>query len=74
MDSDLILVGGVILIALAVVVLPQRVRHSRPTAGGLFVLVLGGAMVYFANTVHPDGYRVIDVPSAFERVMLSMAS
>lgn len=72
MYSDLFLVGGVILIALALMVLPRRVRNGRPTATGVFVLVLGGAMVLYAHSVHPNGYRLADVPATFERVMIRM--
>ena len=74
MTSDLLFVGGVILIVLAVVVLPRRLLNSRPTATGVFVLVLGGVMIFYADATHPDGYAANDVPATFERVMLLMAN
>ena len=74
MDTDLIFVGGVILIALALLVLPKRIRNGRMTAGGVFVLVLGGALVFSANVMHPEGYGVSDVPLTFERVMLRVVN
>lgn len=74
MNSDLLFVGGVVLIALALLVLPKRIRNGRMTAGGVFVLVLGGALVIFANAMHPEGYGVSDVPRTFERVMFRVVN
>ncbi|MCA0044353.1 hypothetical protein [Celeribacter litoreus] len=69
MYTDFILVLGSVLILLA---LPSAVRaYSEDQfprfAAGMFVV--GGVLVTSAYVLHPDGYRLSDVPLALVRVL-----
>lgn len=69
MDTDLALIIGVIIGALAVPAIVSAFSESRaPRAAAIAVLVAGGLIV-FAVTSHPGGYALAELPDVFFRVV-----
>lgn len=69
MDTDLILVVGIVAIALAVpTLLASWVDGSVPRTGSLLVL-LGGVLIAVALTQHGRGYTFAEMPDLFIRVI-----
>ncbi len=68
MDTDLIIVVGVLAIVLAVpTLLSSWVDGSVPRAGSILVLV-GGVLIVVALTQHGRGYTISEMPDVFMRV------
>lgn len=69
MDTDLALIIGVIIGALAVPAIVSAFSESRaPRAAAIAVLIAGGLIV-FAVTSHPGGYALAELPDVFFRVV-----
>lgn len=69
MDTDLILVVGIVAIVLAVpTLLASWVDGSVPRTGSLLVL-LGGVLIAVALTQHGRGYSFAEMPDLFMRVI-----
>ena len=68
MDTDLIIVVGVLAIVLAVpTLLSSWVDGSVPRSGAILVLV-GGVLIVVALTQHGRGYTFAEMPDVFMRV------
>jgi formate-dependent nitrite reductase membrane component NrfD len=69
MDTDLILVVGIVAIVLAVpTLLSAWVEGSVPRAGAILVLI-GGVLIVVALTQHGRGYSFAEMPDVFMRVI-----
>lgn len=69
MDTDLILVIGVLLGVFAVPSILSAFSEGRAPRVAAVALVVAGALILYAVTTHPDGYSLRDVPGAFVRVV-----
>lgn len=69
MDSDLVLILGLILVALAIPAAMSALSDGRrPIAPAATLLIAVGLIVY-AHVSHPGGYAVRDVPGVFYSVV-----
>ena len=69
MDTDLFLVIGIVIWALAIPsLLSAWVEGRVPRAGSLMVFV-GGALVITALTQHASGYSFAEIPNLFLSVI-----
>ena len=62
MDTDFILVIGMLLTALSIPALLSAYSESRPPRAGAIMLLVGGVLMVVALTQHPTGYRFGDIP------------
>ena len=69
MDTDLTLVIGIVLAALAIPSLLAAFSESRPPRAGAILILIGGILIIVALTQSPTGYRFADIPDAFLRVI-----
>ncbi len=69
MDTDLALVLGLALAALAIPSVVSAFTDSRaPRASAITVLIAGGLILY-AIQAHPGGYAFADIPDAILHVI-----
>lgn len=69
MDSDLVLVLGLILVGLAIpAAMSAHSDGRRPIAPAATLLIAVG-LIAFAYVAHPGGYAVRDVPGVFYSVV-----
>ena len=65
MNTDLVLVVGLVLAALSVPAMVSAFSDGRaPRAPALIILIAGG-MIIFAVLRHPGGYALSDIPNVF---------
>ncbi len=69
MDTDLILVIGVVTCALAIPSLLSAFSESRPPRAGAIMVLIGGVLVVLALTQKPSGYTFAQIPDVFVRVL-----
>ncbi len=69
MDTDLILILGLILGAMSAIGILSAISDGRgPRASALSVLIAGGMIIY-ALTTHPGGYQLHEIPDVFYSVV-----
>jgi hypothetical protein len=68
MDSDLILIAGVILAALAVPSVISAFSSGTPPRRAAVLAVAGGALIVVAAVTHPGGYSPAEIPQVVKRV------
>lgn len=69
MDTDLIIVVGILSVLLAVpTLLASWVDGSVPRSGAILVLV-GGVLIVVALNQHGRGYTIAEMPDVFMRVI-----
>ena len=69
MDTDLFLVIGIVVCALAIPsLLSAWVEGRVPRAGSVMVLI-GGVLIVTALTQHPRGYSFSEIPDVFFSVI-----
>ena len=69
MDTDLFLVIGIVVCALAIPsLLSAWVEGRVPRAGSVMVLI-GGVLILTALTQHPLGYSFSEIPDVFFSVI-----
>lgn len=69
MDTDLMLVVGLLVCVLAIPTLLSAFAESRlPRAGAIMVLI-GGVLLALALTQKPSGYTFAEVPEVVFRVI-----
>jgi hypothetical protein len=66
MDTDLILVIGILLSALAIPSLLSAYSETRVPRAGAIMILVGGVLVMVALTQRPTGYRIDDIPSVIK--------
>lgn len=69
MDPDISFVLGVIFAALAFPAVLSAFSESRPPRAAALLIVLAGALIYYAISHRPGGYAIADIPGAFVRVI-----
>lgn len=69
MDSDLLLVIGLVLAGLSIPAIISAFSEGRPPRGGAILVVVGGGLVALAMMNHPTGYAIGDLPDVFIRVV-----
>lgn len=67
-DSDLILILGLIVAGMSIPAIISAFSASRPPRAAAIAAVIGGAMVVTALSLHPGGYRMQDLPDVAVRV------
>lgn len=69
MNTDIVLVVGVILGVFSVPSILSAISEGRAPRVAAFTIVSAGALILYAINTHPDGYTLSDVPGAFVRVV-----
>jgi predicted membrane channel-forming protein YqfA (hemolysin III family) len=69
MNSDLILVIGVVLAIFSIPAIISALSDRRPPRVAALVLIAAGCLVVWALQKKPSGYSLTDVPHAFVRVV-----
>lgn len=68
-DSDLILVIGIILAVLSIPAMLSAFSESRAPRAPIVTILIAGAMILYAVKTHPGGYAISDVPHVFFEVV-----
>ena len=74
MTPDHALVGGLIILALAIPSALSAFIDGRAPRLGAALIVIGGVSVVWAITNRPGGYPLSDVPTAFIRVLADVVN
>ena len=69
MNSDYILVSGLLLIALSIPSLLTAYSSMDPPRMGAVLIILGMGLTFYAAKTSPQGYRWNDVPNVLFRVI-----
>ncbi|KUP93318.1 hypothetical protein [Tritonibacter horizontis] len=69
MDTDAVLVIGLVLAWIGIPSFFSAYANRRSPLAAVFMLVGGGACIVWAVMVHPEGYAVSEVPDVFFRVI-----
>jgi hypothetical protein len=69
LDTDLILVVGLLATLLSVPSLLAAYSESRPPRGGAVMMLIGGTLLVVALTQKPSGYTFAEVPETVYRVI-----
>jgi hypothetical protein len=72
MNTDQILVVGIIICALAIPSLLSAFSDSRPPRTGAVMVLIGGALLVLALTQKPGGYTFAEIPNIFVRVIADL--
>lgn len=74
MDTDLILVIGIVLCVLAIPSLLAAFAESRGPRSGLVMLAIGGILVAVAQTQSMNGYTFAELPNVFVSVISGLVN
>ncbi|MBC7479266.1 MAG: DUF2892 domain-containing protein [Pseudorhodobacter sp.] len=69
MDTDLFLVIGIVVCALAIPSLLQAWTDGRVPRAGAIMVLIGGVLVVTALTQHGGGYTFSEIPDVFFSVI-----
>ena len=69
MDTDLILVIGIVITVLSFPSLLAAYAESRAPRAGAIMILIGGVLIIVALTRHGQGYTFADIPDVFVRVI-----
>lgn len=69
MDTDLMLVVGLFICALAIPSLLSAFAESRPPRSGAIMVLIGGVLLALALTQKPSGYTFAEVPNVVFKVV-----
>ena len=69
MDSDLLLVIGIVVAVMAVPAVISAFGAGRPPRAATIAAAVGGAFIVTAISMHPGGYRAQDIPGITARVI-----
>ncbi|MDR7126195.1 hypothetical protein [Pseudotabrizicola sp. 4114] len=69
MDSDLMFVTGVVLLALSIPAIFSALSDSRPPRAAAIILLIGGTLVVIALSHKPGGIALAEIPDIFFRVI-----
>ncbi|WP_425041262.1 hypothetical protein [Primorskyibacter sp. S187A] len=69
MDTDLALIIGICVCALAVPGVISAITESRAPRAAAIAFLVGGGLVLFAVTQHPGGYSLSELPDVFFEVV-----
>jgi len=68
MNTDTMLVLGIILAGFAIPSIFSSFSEKKAPRLSVLLLLIAGALIYFAYQWHPDGYSLAEIPNAFVRV------
>ena len=68
MDADLALVIGLIIGAFSIPAIVSAFSDGRAPRVAALTIIIAGALVFYALSTKPGGYKVEEVPDAFVRV------
>ena len=74
MDLDLIFVVGCVVLVLAVPAIVSAFSDGRTPRAPAIVVMIGGALVYYAVTQRPGAYTLETTPDVFLRVVAQLLS
>jgi hypothetical protein len=74
MDTDLILVIGIIIAVLTLPALLAAFSESRPPKAASIMLMIAGVLIVVALTQRPTGYTFGEIPDVFMRVLRRVLS
>lgn len=66
---DLILCLGVVILALAFPSMVGAFSRGSPPRAAMIAILIGGAMIVYANSARPGGYSVAEMPQVFLKVI-----
>ncbi|TDE36228.1 hypothetical protein [Antarcticimicrobium sediminis] len=69
MDTDLVLILGLILVFFAIPAAMSAYSDNRPPLAPAATLLIAGGMIAYAYLAHPAGYTMRDVPEVFFTVV-----
>ncbi|MEE4346072.1 MAG: hypothetical protein V2I53_04740 [Paracoccaceae bacterium] len=69
MDSDMALVIGLVIAGFSAPSIMSAFSDGRAPRIATIALVVGGALVIYALSQKPGGYRIEDIPKAFIKVI-----
>jgi len=69
MDTDLVLVIGIVLAGLSIPSLLAAFSESRPPRAGAVMVLIGGLMIVYALNQSPRGYTFAEIPELFIKVI-----
>lgn len=69
MDTDVILVVGIVLVALSLPLLLRAFSESDAPRTGVILLAAGVVLFVLAQVRHPSGYSFSEIPDVFVRVI-----
>lgn len=69
LDSDLMMVVGVVLGILAIPALISAFSQSRPPRAAAILVMVASGLIVAAVWQKPSGYAIADLPATFERVI-----
>lgn len=69
MDTDVMLVIGLLVCVLAIPSLLSAFAESRPPRAGAIMVLIGGVLLAVALTQKPSGYTFAEVPDVVFRVI-----
>ncbi len=68
-DSDLMLVLGIVIAAFAIPAVISAFSDSRPPRAAAIAVLVGGGLVLLAALSNPGGYSFGQIPEVFARVL-----
>lgn len=71
MNTDLLLVIGVVLGVFSIPSIMSAISEGRAPRVAAVTLIVSGALIVYAVRKNPGGYGLQDVPGAFVRVVAS---
>lgn len=69
MDSDLLLVIGIVIGVLAIPALLSAYSEDRAPRAGAIAVLIAGVLIVVAVNNKPGGYKISQLPDAFYRVI-----
>ncbi|WP_415183330.1 hypothetical protein [Phaeovulum sp.] len=69
MDSDVVLVLGIIIGALSIPAVISAFSDSRPPRAAIIAVVVSGGLILGAIVTKPGGYSAGQIPEVFTRVI-----
>lgn len=69
MDTDLMLVVGIVVCVLSLPALLAAFSESRAPRAGAIMLLIGGVLLVVALTKKPSGYTFAEIPDVFMHVI-----
>ncbi|MDH5529963.1 MAG: hypothetical protein OEY05_07995 [Paracoccaceae bacterium] len=69
MDTDLVLISGIVIIILSFPAMISAFASDRSLLGAIVFAAIGAAMVVAAYIYSAEGYQPEDIPQAFLKVL-----
>ncbi|GGD37162.1 hypothetical protein [Sinisalibacter lacisalsi] len=69
MQNDFQLVIGLVILGFTIPAIVAAYSERRMPIFATIMLLVGGGLVAWAHTQHPQGYTIEDIPHAFVRVI-----